>query len=287
MDHDYIQQSDLVDQYVMGKLTTQESEQFEEHFIDCPLCIDRLKTARDFRHGLELLSLQQTIHVRNEKPEFSWAFLRIGSWKTAALAACSLLLAACIGLLFLVNNSNHLRSEAEQAKSASLDWQRQYEEQQQSSLSTEQQRQKTEQELREQVLRLDAQLKDEQNQHSSEPGNIEGSVEVNPQILQLESTRESAPTTKVVRLSRSSIRFFLMVSLGEQEPKYKTYRLTIKTDSRVWLTKLAVPVDDSLGLSLRSKAFSPGNYELIIEGIIKPDDFKPVGNYPFRVEKLP
>jgi hypothetical protein len=284
MDHDYIQQSDLVDQYVMGKLTTQESEQFEEHFIDCPLCIDRLKTARDFRHGLELLSLQQTIHVRSEKPEFSWAFLRIGSWKTAALAACSLLLAACIGLLFLVNNSTRLRSEAEQAKSASLDWQRQYEEQL-SSLSIEQQRQNTEKELREQVLQLKAQLENEQNQHGNEPGNIEGFVEVNPQILQLNSTRESAPTTNVVRLSRSSIRFSLMVLLNEEELKYKTYRLTIKADSRVLFTKLAVSVDDSLVLSLRSKAFSPGNYELIVEGMIKPDDFKPVGNYLFRVTK--
>src|SRR5205085_10452935 len=104
----------LVDQYVIGRLTAQESEQFEEHFIDCPLCIDQLKTVRDFKHGLELLSLQQIIQMRSEKSEFFCAFLRMGSWKTAALAVCSLLLAACIGLLFLVNNFNRLRSESEQ-----------------------------------------------------------------------------------------------------------------------------------------------------------------------------
>jgi hypothetical protein len=52
MDHDYIAAHDLVGRYVTGDLEPDERTRFEEHFIDCPRCLDALETAEPFRRAV-------------------------------------------------------------------------------------------------------------------------------------------------------------------------------------------------------------------------------------------
>ncbi len=291
MDHKYIEQSDLIIQYLIGRLPAKERERFEEHLIDCSLCIDQLNTTRDIRQGLRLLTVQQTAQAESVSPKVSrWAFLQTISWKTVALAACCLLLAALVGSVFLLNRTGRLRSEAEQAKTASLDWQSRYEEQQQSALLSEQQRQQTEQGLREQVRQLDAELQNEQNLRASEAGKAQDRLkpEINMPgfVFNAERSNGQNPSSGVreVPLPGSRVNFSISIPL-EGESGYKTYRFSIFAGSRVMWSGSGFTPDNYnlLRIGLNSKHFPPGDYLLKVEGIAGPQGSGIIGNYRFRV----
>src|SRR5258706_14689988 len=52
MDHKYIHEFDIVERYLSRKLAEGETAEFEEHFVDCLECVDRLETTKAFADGL-------------------------------------------------------------------------------------------------------------------------------------------------------------------------------------------------------------------------------------------
>ncbi len=52
MDHEYIREHELVDRYLASRLSAGERVRFEDHFVDCPNCLDELELARDFQASL-------------------------------------------------------------------------------------------------------------------------------------------------------------------------------------------------------------------------------------------
>jgi len=52
MEHSYIEEHNIADRYLLGKLSDEERMRFEEHFADCLQCRDLLETTDDFRTGL-------------------------------------------------------------------------------------------------------------------------------------------------------------------------------------------------------------------------------------------
>ncbi|HWN45677.1 MAG TPA: zf-HC2 domain-containing protein, partial [Thermoanaerobaculia bacterium] len=53
MDHAYIEEHGLIDLYHRGQLPLEEEAGFEEHFVGCPDCQQRLQMARGFQRGLK------------------------------------------------------------------------------------------------------------------------------------------------------------------------------------------------------------------------------------------
>jgi Putative zinc-finger len=51
MDHQYIEEHNLADRYLTRQLSPDERARFEEHFVDCPECLDRLALAEMFRES--------------------------------------------------------------------------------------------------------------------------------------------------------------------------------------------------------------------------------------------
>src|SRR6185295_8530348 len=66
MNHDYIKEFNLVDQYVLGKLAADEAEEFENHFIDCRECVEQLNITRSFINDLKGLAVQETLGSSNK-----------------------------------------------------------------------------------------------------------------------------------------------------------------------------------------------------------------------------
>src|SRR5262249_41965473 len=60
MDHHYIEEQNIPDRYLLGKLPVEERARFEEHFIDCRECLDRLETTEDFRGALRAVAAEDT-----------------------------------------------------------------------------------------------------------------------------------------------------------------------------------------------------------------------------------
>ncbi len=60
MDHEFVQGNQIPDRYRMGKLSVEERLQFEEHFLDCPICLEHLESLEGLRVGLKELSRERT-----------------------------------------------------------------------------------------------------------------------------------------------------------------------------------------------------------------------------------
>lgn len=291
MDHAYINQFDIVDQYLMGKLAAEESARFEEHFVDCPQCVAQLKITGNFFQDLRLATVQQVLQTDSYAP--GKVLSQALSFKSLVLAAVCLLIVSIAGMILIINYIQRLQSDVNQAKNEVAQWQRSYEEEKQSASLSDRKRQEAEQELTEQMRDLKAKLQNEQEQ---QPGiTAESSVWIQPdlnvQILTLTSVRggerNSGETIKEVILPRSNSGF--LISLGlEDEVKYKDYRITILDDhERPILSKSGGRPNsyNALLIGLNSKFFRVGNYILRLNGVTKEGGLSVIGDYPFRVIK--
>lgn len=278
MDHKYIDQFDIVESYLAGKLAAEESTEFEEHFVDCAKCVDRLETTKAFVEGLRV--------VASDRVPTAGAEPFTTSRKVFAASAGVLSLVVIAVAVFLFTQMRRYRAEADQATSASTQWERRYEEERQLSAAKSKTREETERELTEQVAQLRTEL---ENQRKS---GHQDNVQVNVPILALSSTRGSDPlsaSVNVVTLSRSSGSFVITMAL-EGETGYRRYAMTILSSQKQLILKRGgiKPLRDNLiSMSLDSSLFRAGNYLLTLDGIARDGSIIVVGVYRFRVLKTP
>jgi hypothetical protein len=102
MDHTEAVSTGAVERYLLGQLSTSESDQFEQHFFDCLECSRQLRAGAMFEDNAKAVLLEERLftdpapaRARNaaaEKPSF-WTMLWQRPW-TAAPALAALVLAA-------------------------------------------------------------------------------------------------------------------------------------------------------------------------------------------------
>lgn len=277
MDHKYINEFELVERYLMGRLAAEETAQFEEHFVDCLQCVDRLKTTKALIEGLRLVA-------SDRMPEASIYTPGGFSRKSLAVAAGVLLLVALAGAVVVFNQIRRARVEADQAKGASAQWERRYEEERQSSAIAEAEHRESERELTEQVANLRTELENEGKQESNTR------PQVNLPILVLSSTRGSEPSsgsTNEVTLPRSSGSFVITLTL-EGERTYQDYLMTIlgSRNQVIWKGRGIRPNrHNSVSVGFNSSLFRSGDYQLTVEGVAGDGSTSVLGKYSFRVRK--
>src|ERR1051325_5513303 len=112
MDHRQVEQFDLIDRYLMGRLPAEQSASFEEHFVDCPQCIARLQTTTDFVRDLRLVASEQALSPdRRQRGRAFWPSLRTPPAGPLVWAAGLLLVATVAGVLFVIDHTRRLRDE--------------------------------------------------------------------------------------------------------------------------------------------------------------------------------
>lgn len=283
MDHDYIEQFDLVDRYLMGKLAAEESARFEEHFVDCLHCIDRLKTTENLVEGLRLVAVEQASKAESyARPSRAGYFLKAISWKPMPLAAASLLLLLIAGAILATNRIRDLRSEVNQAKSDSAE---------RESLLQEQRRnaERREQELAGQISQLEDKIQAGQKQPPDQPArpvDLAHPVMSLP-VIYLKPVTRGEPAAGRVTLPRSPADLHFLLPL-EGEVQHNDYHVTISDDrgGPVWKGRGFKPGDlRSLFIRVNSGLLRPGGYTFEVEGITSEGAYTPVGNYPVRAIK--
>jgi hypothetical protein len=60
IDHTQIENDDWADRYLMGLLSDDERQRYEEHFVTCPRCLDDLESLDGLRNGLRNLPQSET-----------------------------------------------------------------------------------------------------------------------------------------------------------------------------------------------------------------------------------
>jgi hypothetical protein len=291
MDHQYINEFDLVERYSMGRLTAEETAEFEEHFVDCAHCIDRLETTKAFVGGLRLAASEQAPQQLSSDPSKLFRYLgnATGTRKMLALAA-GLLLVILAGAI-AYNQIRRASVEADQARDASTQWESRFEQQRESSSVAERKHEESERMLTEQIAQLRTELNDERKQKLTNRLNETGGpkeAQINVPILVLSSARGSEPSsggTNELVLTSSTGSFVISLSLEGDEP-YKGYRMTILNSDKhvIWKRGGFRPNRDSaLSVSFPSTLFRPGDYQLDLEGIAGNGKTGVVGKYSFRV----
>jgi hypothetical protein len=288
MNHDQIEQFDIVHRYLMGKLSGEEVEQFEEHLIDCPQCVEKLQTIRNFRQGLRAYIMQEAGNA--DKVPF---FLRLFSTKTWAIVGGSLLAASAILLLFAFSHIRHLQKAEAAARQTVADLQRQYNEQRQQATSSDQQHQETETYLREQLQQRETELQRAHQQSTASTNGILASAqpETNLQIRALSAERAGGQNAEEIpkfTQSRSSKNFYVLIPLEGASAK-AVYSATVFANQRLIkkITELEPDGDNQLSFKLDSRDFPAGEYRVEVKSEPKQTRSGIFGNYPFRVIRHP
>lgn len=284
MDHEQVQQMDLIDRYLMGRLPEEECSRFEEHFVDCPECIARLQSTKSFLRDLRFVAAENALQTiaRPSESVFKQFFQSLFR-RPAILAVCSIILAASIGTVFAIGY-NQLKTELNEAKNYSQQLEQRYEEERKSADNKIQ-------ELTDQGKRLEEKLKSEE-QHDKEATKPDLMARLDEggaaPIYTLMSQRSSTQNTFAqIPLSDSNLIFILTVQI-ESELPYKSYNLKVIDDQQLLIKKQEDLKPDSasiLSVWLRTARFQRGNYSLVVEGVKKEGGIDNVGNYPFSVIK--
>ena len=288
MDHKYIEEFDLVDRYLTGRLTADETAQFEEHFVSCNKCSEELWTTEDFIEGLRREPSYRSAVRRSRLGRWIPSLPILPGW--VSLATTVLLIVTFVGAVAFFYRLRLSRIETDQAKSEVSKQELRLEEERQAASLAESKHQETERELTEQLAQLQSQLQNERNQDYTNSVTQSGASrpKVNLAILTLRTPRAGetpSGTANDLILSPTDSSFFLSIGL-EGKPAYKEYRITILNDqNRLVCNARGLRPDryNSLTAEFNSKTFGDGGYLLALEGVSADGRPKVVGDYPFRV----
>jgi hypothetical protein len=288
MNHDYIKEFNLIDQYALGKLAANEAEEFEDHFIDCPECVEQLNITRRFIQDLKGLAIQETLLSGNRPAPTTrrWHFQLVPLRSWAMIACCCVLLAGVFAF-FAIRRLTQMEAELRQTKEDASAIRQQYQRGLETAAESEKQYQQDKQQLAQRLDELEQKLKTEGATNQS---SVRGSKapEVNFPIYALVSlVRGQVPAPVWIAPPASSSRFALSIPV-EDRKDYSAYRVKILDHRGVTVLNQGGFKPDAyhtLSLSLSSNFLIPGTYDLRVEGLILPNKWDTVGSYPFRITK--
>ncbi len=277
VNHHQIEESNIVDRYLLGRLPPEEQTQFEEHFVDCQECLDRLETSANFRRAAKAAYVEDAARAGSfvQAGLLGWLIKR-SRWQLTALLLATLVVLVVLPATFYVFTDRRVQGEFMKAKQDSSKWQQQYIEQQRLQAAKEN-------------------LTPEQPLLPEEPRNVDESPrpQTRVPVFALNIVRSADPNSSApvntISIPPSVLSVVLALEL-ESDGDVKSYRATIlTTDNRiVWTAKDLKPQSrDTLKVTIRSDSIKPNDYQLILEGLTKEGGYMPQGKYSFRVKDLP
>lgn len=118
MDHAYIEDHQVVGRYLMGKLSPEELGLFEEHYLSCAECLDRLQTTEDLARALKRVAGQEAAGAVAAQQLAAVAWLaRLGRSRQSALLAAALLAVLLVPGL-AIYRTGRLGHELQETRSA-------------------------------------------------------------------------------------------------------------------------------------------------------------------------
>src|SRR5262245_49813258 len=125
MDHRAIEERDLVRAYCSGKLSEEESLEFEAHFVDCASCLQNLELLRNFLSGLKDVTAEDAA-LGSSFAGWMGRLASLGAWKRTAVLAGAACLLIVIPALISTWKISRLRHQLEETQLASADWEHRY-----------------------------------------------------------------------------------------------------------------------------------------------------------------
>jgi hypothetical protein len=287
MDHQYIEGHNIPDRYLQGTLSAAEQARFEEHFIDCPQCVDRLELTEDFRGALRTVAAQRAAKpfVHGRPGMRAWLAALPGG-RSAALLAAAVLLLAVLPVVVSIVWVGQAGRQMDQARLSAADWQRKYEDSQQAARKAEAELQARAEEVARQRREIETERERERQPRVVEEGSRQALLQTAP-IFDLNAVRggTSASTTRI-SIPRSA-KWIVLKLETEPDPELQSYRATLFTSDQQAVCRASdmIAVRGALAVSCDSSLFKTGDYRLALEGLTRQGRHVPAGAYSFHVVK--
>ncbi|HKX32255.1 MAG TPA: hypothetical protein VJ302_31500 [Blastocatellia bacterium] len=296
MEHSYIEENQIADRYLSGKLPAEERSRFEEHFVDCSQCLDRLETTADLRTGLRTVAAEEALRARTQlqiaQVGLVARLVRLSRARQAGLLAALLFLIAVPPVL-LYREWSRASHDLAQINQVFSERQRQSEERERAAVSQMKELQAREQESAAARDQLAAQLERERGAQSR-PGekvdpaeDLQATVPVFAlNVVRSAASDQSQPVDRIT-IPSSSKSVILLLEL-DPDPDLLSYRGTLSTAEgrSLWSNQDLKPGSrGTLALNFNSSLFKPGNYLLALEGVTAQRRYVPVAKYTFRVNR--
>lgn len=279
MDHTYIDDQQIAERYLMGRLSPEEREAFEEHTMVCAECLERLELAAGLRSGL-----QQTVVAAATAAAQAGAvrlgvlatLARLGRSRGMALAFTALLLVALVPSGLLLRQVREQQREIARAGHPAPPDPHQGAELRSARQALADQRLQAERERGEKE-RLQGELS-----HALHP-------QANTPILTLAPERSASgprPPAQQIALPRGP--GWIVLALDLEAAEYPTYRVRLRGPGGALLWQGAGFEPDPQGtltLSLPATLLAPGDFSVEVEGL--PASGPPVraARFTFRASK--
>jgi hypothetical protein len=257
MDHAYIEDADIVSRYALHRLSPEEKRAFEEHFVDCPDCLDRLESTKKLRQGLAALATDAGVGTTRAR--------------TPRLLALAAAIVLCAGLAGAVVQIVGLRREL---------------------ASVRQDRSEIDARTHELARRADdlqRRLDERRPQAGTpapaghEPENALAGVPVIALSIVRGGSIGATPAVQV-RLPAQAHLIVLLLDIGAVS--FPAYRATLTTSdgTTLWTVDRLVPATPTeLAVTVPSDPLRPGDYLVYLAGRDRDGRLVSVGHYAFRV----
>ncbi len=256
MDHREIEERDIAFLYLKGQLSADELRLFEEHFVNCPECLDRVEALQGLRSGLRQVAVEDA--SKQQMPALAgWAgwLARWQAWQQATALACAVLLLVALPAWLLLARMETLRRDLSEARQTATEWQNRYSQERQTIAGF--------------------------------PPQFEGEKLAGVAFFPLVTSRSADLSSPVNHITISRSAGVIVLSLQrEYGSEFRSYRATLRdpagTSSRQ-ASDLVPSSSTALSVALSPSLVHEGAYLLTLEGL-KPDGHYAVAaHYTFQV----
>ena len=108
-DHQALEEANLVERYLMGKLSAAEVELFEEHYLDCDECLEKLELSKRLYQGLQEVAAEEVPRAVAQTALLAWLLRRGRTFQSALVLG--LLAVVILPWAFLMPEMSRLRGE--------------------------------------------------------------------------------------------------------------------------------------------------------------------------------
>lgn len=282
MDHTYIEEQQIAERYVRGTLPAGEAERFEEHYLSCPECLDRLDLTESMQRGFKRAAGQDAARQAAARQLALVAWLaRLGRSRQMAVLAMGLLVLAVLPAGLALREIGQRDRELAQARSG-------LEQERERSAAGSRSAAEVEK-LRSELNASRRDLAAEREAHASAVEQLAQSRQPqgNVPILFLDTERGGGPAAgePTARLRLPPAPGWIVLALVIDPPHQPSYRVILR-DSRgreLWRGgDLRLDERGTLSLSLPSSLLAPGDYTLAVEGLASGSRPAAASRFAFR-----
>ncbi|MEE8584286.1 MAG: zf-HC2 domain-containing protein [Acidobacteriota bacterium] len=280
MTDEQIEQHQIIDRYLMGKLPPHEAARFEEHYLSCPQCLEQLEMAETMLKGFKTLAAQEATGGAGAGRRFGGRPALVMGWRAVLAAAAALAGLLIFPPLLFYLQMGTLDDQLEAARQE-LALTRQSGEQDRRSLQSLQQElgqarsslAEQQQAVQEKQNQFDLQLAQERSARRQLSRDLlqafqpQANTPVFPLNPVRSATAGAADLDQIVRLS--SRPEWVVLSLELENPQAGAYQASLfrlGEDRPLWQGGGLEPnYMDALTVSFHSSFLQAGDYELRVE----------------------